>query len=335
MRARRRRPSASSSTPDAPTSWARSTRARPPWTGWSRSRSAASPSPPPPPRPSGTTTASTSSTRPATWTSPSRWSARCACSTARSRCFDSVAGVEPQSETVWRQADKYRVPRIAYVNKMDRMGADFDMSVRTMHERLGADGKTEGAGVADPDPAADRLRGRVPRPRRPGEDGGDRLPGRPRPGVGHRGDPRRHEGRRRRGAHPPARGALRLRRRARRGLPRGQRDRAPTASRRTSARPRWTSRSSRSCAAPRSRTRACSRCSTRSSTTCRARSTCPRWRASCRPPSTARRRQPRSARPTTTAPSRRWPSRSCPTRSSASSPTSASTPARSRPAAAS
>src|SRR5688500_12437613 len=62
-------------------------------------------------------------------------------------CFDSVAGVEPQSETVWRQADKYRVPRIAYVNKMDRMGADFDMSVRTMHERLGADGKSEGAGT--------------------------------------------------------------------------------------------------------------------------------------------------------------------------------------------
>ncbi len=65
-------------------------------------------------------------------------------------CFDSVAGVEPQSETVWRQADKYRVPRIAYINKMDRMGADFDMSVRTMHERLGADGKAEGAGVAIP-----------------------------------------------------------------------------------------------------------------------------------------------------------------------------------------
>jgi elongation factor G len=52
--------------------------------------------------------------------------------------FDSVAGVEPQSETVWRQADKYSVPRIAFINKMDRMGADFEMSVRTMHERLGA-----------------------------------------------------------------------------------------------------------------------------------------------------------------------------------------------------
>jgi elongation factor G len=52
--------------------------------------------------------------------------------------FDSVAGVEPQSETVWRQADKYRVPRIAYVNKMDRTGADFLRAVETMRERLGA-----------------------------------------------------------------------------------------------------------------------------------------------------------------------------------------------------
>jgi elongation factor G len=52
--------------------------------------------------------------------------------------FDSVAGVEPQSETVWRQADKYGVPRIAFVNKMDRIGADFYKAVRTMHERLGA-----------------------------------------------------------------------------------------------------------------------------------------------------------------------------------------------------
>jgi elongation factor G len=52
--------------------------------------------------------------------------------------FDSVAGVEPQSETVWRQADKYRVPRIAYINKMDRVGADFERGVQTMVERLGA-----------------------------------------------------------------------------------------------------------------------------------------------------------------------------------------------------
>jgi len=52
--------------------------------------------------------------------------------------FDSVAGVEPQSETVWRQADKYHVPRIAYINKMDRIGADFDRGVQTMVDRLGA-----------------------------------------------------------------------------------------------------------------------------------------------------------------------------------------------------
>src|SRR6266508_2330274 len=52
--------------------------------------------------------------------------------------FDSVAGVEPQSETVWRQADKYRVPRIAFINKMDRVGADFFASVQSMVDRLGA-----------------------------------------------------------------------------------------------------------------------------------------------------------------------------------------------------
>jgi elongation factor G len=52
--------------------------------------------------------------------------------------FDSVAGVEPQSETVWRQADKYGVPRIAFMNKMDRVGADFFMSVNSMIERLDA-----------------------------------------------------------------------------------------------------------------------------------------------------------------------------------------------------
>jgi elongation factor G len=52
--------------------------------------------------------------------------------------FDAVAGVEPQSETVWRQADRYRVPRIALVNKMDRVGADFDRTVSMMRSRLAA-----------------------------------------------------------------------------------------------------------------------------------------------------------------------------------------------------
>ncbi len=52
--------------------------------------------------------------------------------------FDGSAGVEPQSETVWRQADKYHVPRLAFINKMDRVGADFDMSLKSMIEKLGA-----------------------------------------------------------------------------------------------------------------------------------------------------------------------------------------------------
>ncbi len=52
--------------------------------------------------------------------------------------FDAVSGVEPQSETVWRQADKYKVPRICFINKMDRVGADFFHSVDTIKEKLGA-----------------------------------------------------------------------------------------------------------------------------------------------------------------------------------------------------
>jgi elongation factor G len=72
--------------------------------------------------------------------------------------FDSVAGVEPQSETVWRQADKYSVPRIAFINKMDRTGASFENSVKTMHDRLGANAvpvqlpwgaETEFVGIVD------------------------------------------------------------------------------------------------------------------------------------------------------------------------------------------
>ena len=76
--------------------------------------------------------------------------------------FDSVAGVQPQSETVWRQADKYRVPRIAFVNKMDRVGADFFNAMQTMVDRLGA----RPGRRAD----ADRRRGRVRGRRRPRRD---------------------------------------------------------------------------------------------------------------------------------------------------------------------
>ena len=74
--------------------------------------------------------------------------------------FDSVAGVEPQSETVWRQADKYHVPRIAYINKMDRIGADFEP------RRADDDRPTRRPSGADP--AADRRRGRLPRDHRSG-----------------------------------------------------------------------------------------------------------------------------------------------------------------------
>ena len=52
--------------------------------------------------------------------------------------FDAVHGVEPQSETVWRQADKYGVPRICFINKMDKMGADFEHAVDTIRKRLNA-----------------------------------------------------------------------------------------------------------------------------------------------------------------------------------------------------
>src|SRR5512136_1266628 len=72
--------------------------------------------------------------------------------------FDAVSGVEPQSETVWHQADKYRVPRLAFINKMDRTGADFERAVRMIAERLGANpvaiqlpigAESEFAGVID------------------------------------------------------------------------------------------------------------------------------------------------------------------------------------------
>ena len=118
-------------------------------------------------------TASTSSTPPATSTSPSRSSARCACSTARAWCIDSVGGVQPQSETVWRQANKYKVPRLAFVNKMDRTGADFFKVYDQMKERL------RGNPGADPDPH--RRRGQVRGRGRPRQDEGDLL-GRREPG---------------------------------------------------------------------------------------------------------------------------------------------------------
>lgn len=75
--------------------------------------------------------------------------------------FDAVAGVEPQSESVWRQADRYDVPRIAFVNKLDRAGADLDTAVASIRERL--HGPAGGA-------AADRAGGRVHGRRGPAAD---------------------------------------------------------------------------------------------------------------------------------------------------------------------
>jgi elongation factor G len=71
--------------------------------------------------------------------------------------FDAVSGVEPQSETVWRQADKYKVPRICFINKMDRVGADFFTSVESIREKLGA----RPVPIHIPIGAEDKFRGMV------------------------------------------------------------------------------------------------------------------------------------------------------------------------------
>ena len=125
--------------------------------------------------------------------------------------FDSVAGVEPQSETVWRQADKYRVPRIAYVNKMDRTGADFERAVETMRERLGA----HPLPIQLPIGAEDEFQGVVDLIENKAlvwtDELGTEFTYQEIPAEHGRSGPRR--------AHPPDRGLRRLRRRADGGLP--------------------------------------------------------------------------------------------------------------------
>ena len=181
--------------------------------------------------------------------------------------FDAVAGVEPQTETVWRQANKYNVPRMCFINKMDRVGADFFRCVDMIKDRLDATvaltqlpigAESDFRGVID----LLEMRALV------WEDGmgesydtvdipaelqadADQLA----PRARRRGEPvrreRAREVRRRRGDHRRRISVMRC---------------AP---------PPSPARSCPCCAAPRSRTRVCSRCSTPSSTTCRARSTCP------------------------------------------------------------
>ena len=121
--------------------------------------------------------------------------------------YDGVAGVEPQTETVWRQADKYNVPRMCFVNKLDRTGADFFRCVEMMKDRL----NSNTARPADPD----RQRGRLHRRRRPGRDARADLARRDRArrGVQDRGDPGRAGRAGRRVPREAARDAGRRRRR--------------------------------------------------------------------------------------------------------------------------
>jgi len=81
--------------------------------------------------------------------------------------FDAVAGVQPQSETVWRQADKYRVPRVCFINKMDRIGADFFP--------LGANDCGSSVGPSGADSDSDRCGRSVQGHCRPGDDDGARV----------------------------------------------------------------------------------------------------------------------------------------------------------------
>ena len=180
--------------------------------------------------------------------------------------FDGVAGVEPQSETVWRQADRYGVPRICFVNKMDRVGAEFHRCVEMISDRLGATPlviqlpwgvESDFRGVID----LIRMRALLWQT----EGKGDtydvvEIPDRP-------------PGGRARVARPAGRDHLRERRRDDGAVPRGHRAGRGAAASPRSGGPPSPARSPRCCAAARSRTRACSRCWTRSWTSCRARST--------------------------------------------------------------
>ena len=205
--------------------------------------------------------------------------------------FCGVGGVEPQSETVWRQADKYRVPRIAFVNKMDRVGADFERVVAMIRARLGAN--------AGPAPAADRRGGQASR----GvvdlleqqaiywDDASLGANFEKRAGARRSCAPRSHSGREARD-----RGGRRLRRGADRALPRRRADLGRPAAQgaargdaapegRAGAVRRRVQEQGRAAAARRGRR-----------TTCRRRSTCRRWRARTRRPARCC-----SARPTTTS----------------------------------
>ena len=233
--------------------------------------------------------------------------------------FDSVAGVQPQSETVWRQADRYAVPRIAFINKMDRTGADFFAAVQSMVDRLGA----HPVPVQLPIGQEEHHRGVVDlvemRAITYADDLGTKMD------IGEIPAELREQAEEYH--HQLIDSIAEFDDELMETYLIDEDAVTPEMLRARSARGRSRARSRRSCSARPSRTRASSRCSTPSSTTCRARSTCRRCTGSTRAPSTSSHAARRS-----TSPSRRWPSRSCPTRTSASSRTSASTRAGSRPA---
>ena len=131
--------------------------------------------------------------------------------------FCGVGGVEPQSETVWRQADRYRVPRLAFVNKMDRVGADFDRVVEMMRTRLG----TNPVPIQLPIGSEDAFRGVVDVLERKAIYWDDESLG---ASFQVADVPGRARGRHRRGAREGGRGRRRLRRVADGALPRGRAD---------------------------------------------------------------------------------------------------------------
>ena len=222
--------------------------------------------------------------------------------------FDGVAGVEPQTMTVWRQANKYSVPRMCFVNKLDRTGADFFRCVDMMVERLnstplvlqlpiGAEG--DFIGVVD----LVGMRALVWRGETTmGEDYEvEEIPAE----LAEQAAEYREK--LSRPSPRPTTRSWRSTSRARRASP--SRSSTPR-----SVAPPWPTSSTRSCAAPRSRTRASSPCSTRSSSTCPRRSTSTASRATR---SRTRTRSSFASRPTT-SPSPASPTRSPPTRTSAS-----------------
>ena len=210
--------------------------------------------------------------------------------------FDAVAGVEPQTETVWHQADKYKVPRICFINKMDRIGADFFRAVDQINDRLDA----KVALVQIPIGAEGHFRGMID------------LLGHEGPPLG-RGDGRAVVGRRkcrRTCSSRPSTGVTSSSTCCRRPTTASWRSTSPTSPSppttcaRRCGRATIANRWSRSCAARRSRTRACSPCSTAWSTTSRAPSTSRRsWvstssasRSSTGRPTTAPRSPPSPSR---------------------------------------